>query len=253
MGDASDYAYDPEELVREMVGDVRVVREAAHKAARDAHEAVRSRAERHERKRSTSKTRKSVATRERIMAAAREIMVERGSRGFQMSEVSERCDMSKGALYYYFADRDELLEAIFSEILDETVDALEALVTGATTARQAIRLLCDEIGRRLEAGSPLALALSNEMAASHSDLLKVATVRFGRIIELLAGQFELAKSEGLIRDDVDTMLAGTFVVGGFLMASFAALSPGFETTPATMTDALVELSLRGIGVDGAIL
>ena len=48
--------------------------------------------------RSSTKTRKSAATRERIMAAATSLMVERGNTDFQMSEVSSRCKMSKGAL-----------------------------------------------------------------------------------------------------------------------------------------------------------
>ena len=63
--------------------------------------------------RSGAKTRKSAATREKIMAAATELMVERGNTDFQMSEVSARCQMSKGALYYYFADKGALVQAIF--------------------------------------------------------------------------------------------------------------------------------------------
>lgn len=48
--------------------------------------------------RSGAKTRKSAATRERIMVAASELMTERRGTDFQMSEVSARCNMSKGAL-----------------------------------------------------------------------------------------------------------------------------------------------------------
>lgn len=75
--------------------------------------------------RSGAKTRKSAATREKIMTAATELMVERGNTDFQMSEVSARCQMSKGALYYYFADKGALVQAIFDASIDDLVNQIE--------------------------------------------------------------------------------------------------------------------------------
>ena len=90
--------------------------------------------------RSSSKTRKSVMTRDRIMTAASELMVERGNTSFQMSEVSERCHMSKGSLYYYFADKDELIGAIFDESVDDLVELIESLARETDSARDALCL-----------------------------------------------------------------------------------------------------------------
>ena len=109
--------------------------------------------------RSSTKTRKSAATRERIMAAATSLMVERGNTDFQMSEVSSRCKMSKGALYYYFADKDALVEAIFDRSIDELVDSVEGAVAGASSALEALVSLTRELTCRMSVGSPLALAM----------------------------------------------------------------------------------------------
>ena len=178
---------------------------------------------------------------------------ERGSVDFQMNEVSDRCNMSKGALYYYFSDREELVQAVFAEVFDETIEALEATCDQAETGREAIRLLCAEIVRRLDAGGPFTLAISNEMAVSRDKALTVASERLGRIVKLVSTQFTRAKSEGIIREDVDARLAATHVVGGFLLASVAALDLGYDDDREGMVSALVQLSLRGLGTEGAVL
>ena len=76
-------------------------------------------------------TPKSAATREKIMAAATSLMAERGSADFQMAEVSARCGMSKGSLYYYFSDRAELVRAV----LDRAVDDLWQASRGSSPRR----------------------------------------------------------------------------------------------------------------------
>ena len=80
-----------------------------------SHEVVGERLAGHhmrEEARAAFKTRKSAKTRGRIMEAASRLMVERHGMHFNMSEVSERCRMSKGSLYYYFQDKDDLVEEI---------------------------------------------------------------------------------------------------------------------------------------------
>ena len=84
--------------------------------------------------RSGTATPKSAVTREKIMAAAAELMVERGGTDFQMMEVSARCEMSKGSLYYYFADKGELVRAVLDRSVEALVDAVERVVAQAPSA-----------------------------------------------------------------------------------------------------------------------
>ncbi|MBR1829334.1 MAG: TetR/AcrR family transcriptional regulator [Atopobiaceae bacterium] len=207
-----------EEHAAELLGDVRAAHEAVHEAVSNAVTRERTRI------RAAASTRKSARTRKRIMEAASNLMTERGTTDFQMSEVAERCGVSKGALYYYFADREELAEAVFDQVLEDTMTAIEHIANEAPTAREAIDGLCAEMTRRFEAGSPLALAATNELAHSHGDILTTATERLSRIVRVVAAQIERAKDEGIVRDDVDAALVATFVVGGFLMTSLASAS-----------------------------
>src|SRR3989442_6072538 len=66
--------------------------------------------------------------RTRILAAANQVFGEKGYRQATMDDVAKKLGVSKGALYLYFASKEELFEAIaraeplaFKEILYTTV------------------------------------------------------------------------------------------------------------------------------------
>ena len=236
-----------DEAAQELVGNVK----AATSATR---EAVEERlAKSRDRLRSQAKTRKSAQTRQRIMDAASDLMMERGNTNFQMSEVSDRCQMSKGSLYYYFADRDELIKAIFDESIDELVDGMEEVVSQAASARDALVRLIAEFTRLLRGGSPLGLAMTYELAGSAGSGMPEVTSHFERAAKLLATQLERAKEEGIVRDDVDTEVAAVYATGGFIATSLARVNRRVEDDPDVVTRHLVDVTLRGMGVEGATL
>ncbi len=234
-------------VVTEIVEGVKAAHTAVHAAVGE------QLAKGRDRLRSSSKTRKSVMTRKRIMTAASELMVERGSTAFQMSEVSERCHMSKGALYYYFSDRDELIAAIFDELVDDLVDSIEGVVSQAPSASDALRRLFGEFARRLRAGSPLALAVTHQLVGSPGVSMPEVTSHFVKATKIIASQVERAKGEGLVRNDVDSMVAAVFATGGFVAISLGVAERQFLQDPDVVATNLVEMTLRGIGTEDASL
>ena len=236
-----------DDATTELVGGVRAARSAAHELVGD--QLARGKA----RLKSSSKTRKSALTRKKIMTAASELMAERGNTNFQMSEVSDRCHMSKGALYYYFSDKDELIAAIFDESVDELVGGMEALVAKSPSAREALSALYAEFSRRLRTGSTLSLALTYQLAGSDNRPLSQVTSHFARAAAVIAAQLERAKSEGLVRPDVDTATAATFATGGLITVSMSFAAGQATAGADVISSRLMELILRGVGTEGAAL
>ena len=66
--------------------------------------------------------RRRLSTREEILIAARELMLEVGPEALSLRQVARRADFSPAALYTYFASRDELVAALFAESF-ERLDA----------------------------------------------------------------------------------------------------------------------------------
>lgn len=228
-----------EKTAAEIADGVRAAKSAAQSALGEQME------RRNQRIKSVSKTRKSRATRERIMTAASELMVERGNTDFQMSEVSARCHMSKGALYYYFSDKDELVEAVFEASGDELVSAIEEAVSQAASAREALESLFSELARRMRTRSPLVLAFTVELSSTGGELFSAVSGQLSRIVRIIGELLERGKGEGFVRQDVDTSLAAVYLCGGLVGTTVASASGVMQGSEA-MGLSLMELLAHGV-------
>lgn len=228
-----------EKTAAEIADGVRVAKSVAQSALGEQME------RRKQRIKSVSKTRKSRATRERIMTAASELMVERGNTDFQMSEVSARCHMSKGALYYYFSDKDELVEAVFEASGDELVSAIEEAVSKAASAREALESLFSELSRRMRTRSPLVLALTVELSSMGGELFSAVSGQLSRIVRIIGELLERGKGEGFVRQDVDTGLAAVYLCGGLVGTTVASAS-GIMQGSDVLGSSLMELLAHGV-------
>ena len=77
--------------------------------------------------------------RERILAVATSMFVERGYEGVAMREISDACGITKAALYYHFTGKAELLSEIFTAYLDEMSLVIAAGVEAGGSAESQLR------------------------------------------------------------------------------------------------------------------
>lgn len=63
---------------------------------------------------------------EKILREAGDEFAEKGYEGASLNEIIERAGISKGSLYYYFEDKEDL----FSTVLDEVADRIMSVATG---------------------------------------------------------------------------------------------------------------------------
>ncbi|MFM5908058.1 MAG: TetR/AcrR family transcriptional regulator [Novosphingobium sp.] len=71
---------------------------------------------------------RSKASLERMLAAGRELMIERGSEDFTLQEVSEHGNVSIGSIYLRFESKDNLVRGVIAEALEELAEAEGALL-----------------------------------------------------------------------------------------------------------------------------
>lgn len=67
------------------------------------------------------------AQRENLLGAARAEMLEHGYEGASFNRVIERAGISKGAMYYYFADKADLYRTVTEAVAEEAVAAFGEL------------------------------------------------------------------------------------------------------------------------------
>ena len=73
-------------------------------------------------------TRRKHARPEEITAAALELFVERGYAGTRLEDVAARAGISKGTLYLYFENKEELFKAVVREGLVSPLDAMKSVL-----------------------------------------------------------------------------------------------------------------------------
>jgi AcrR family transcriptional regulator len=78
----------------------------------------------------TGKAEQAEATRRALLATARRLFAERGFAATSTEELVAAAGVTRGALYYHYADKRALFEAVFEDLERELVDVLLAELGG---------------------------------------------------------------------------------------------------------------------------
>jgi AcrR family transcriptional regulator len=147
----------------------------------------------------------ALRNRERIIAAARETMVEFGAE-VPLDEIARRAGVGNATLYRHFADRLELIHYVTLSVMSRTAERAESALAEETDAFQALRrFVHTAVEERIGALCPL---LSDGIDPAHPELL-AARERLETAVEAVMGA---ARESGQLRTDIavgDLMVALT--------------------------------------------
>jgi AcrR family transcriptional regulator len=99
--------------------------------------------------------------REELLAAALRVFARRGYRDAGVDDIAAEAGYSKGALYWHFAGKDELLVALLDERIDAPMREMVALLASAPPERDMSEEAARAFARKL-AGQRDALLLERE-------------------------------------------------------------------------------------------
>ena len=93
---------------------------------------------------------RALETRRRIMDAALELFAERGYGAVAIEDIAEAAGLTKGAVYYWFADKDDLgrdlQHELYERLTDQALGALDPEGDIVTNMRRAFRVYLDALG-----------------------------------------------------------------------------------------------------------
>lgn len=108
------------------------------------------------------RTARRTRTRERILAAAAELMAERGITGTSMDDVAAGAGVAKGSVFYNFGSKEALCRAVIERAVDQFGTAMASARTGRRgwTALEAVALaLLSSVDAAPDMGQVLATEL----------------------------------------------------------------------------------------------
>ncbi len=191
---------------------------------------------------------RGVATRERLLAAAVELLEEGGYAAATVAAVSARAGVATGALYRHFPSKADLFAEVVRSMADRELAAMrEAAATREGPAAEKLEAIVAEFTRRALAQPRLAWALGYEPVDPLVDAERLAYRQTYR--EELAGLLRRAIVAGELPGQ-DVELAAAALIGAIGEALVGPLSPvrGNEADPERIRAALSLFCRQAIGL-----
>ncbi len=159
--------------------------------------------------------------REQIVAAAERVFFAKGFTATSMDQVAAEAEVSKGTLYLYFKNKDDLFIALSSRFLDHLSSRFERLAKqdgpGLKIVESMMRAYAEVVAERPKHFRILAESLATGYSLDTSVPSMAAHQKMiGRLVALLVSAIDKGKLDQSVREDIDaTQVAGQLWGGVF--------------------------------------
>jgi AcrR family transcriptional regulator len=197
--------------------------------------------------RTTERTKaRRAETRERIVAAARELIAEGGYVAAQVAAVADRAGLAVGTVYRYFPSKSDLFAEVFREASQHEVDAMrEAIHASSGAAAERIAAGVDAFARRALRGRRLAWAL---LAEPVDPAVEAERLYFRRSYRDLMAEVIAEGIEAGDLPDQDVEATAAALIGAIGETMLGPLSPTANGgDPEALIASLINFCIRAIG------
>lgn len=158
----------------------------------------------------TPKTRRGRASRDRLIGAAAQSVVDHGIHQMRLDEVLAAAGSSKSQMYHYFQDRDGLVAAAVEHRCAEVLAGLAQAFAGVDSLpslRAVLDAFADQYASRL-AGCPIG-TLAGEVMSGPEPARRVVVEAFASWENHLAQALTRIRDRGELRPDADPAMLAT--------------------------------------------
>jgi TetR/AcrR family transcriptional repressor of nem operon len=196
-------------------------------------------------------TSKGVATQERIVAAAAELMFVRGVAGTTLEQVREAAQVSSSQIYHYFADKNALVHAVVDYQNDAVVgpqeDHLGSLSSVADLRSWRDHIVSLQRRTHCQGGCPIG-ALGSELGELDHDVRTGVAAGFHRWQAALHRGYSGMRESGVLPADIDVDQLATATLaalqGGLLLAQMYRSTEPLEASLDILIDYVQHLTLQ---------
>jgi AcrR family transcriptional regulator len=183
--------------------------------------------------------------RRRILAAAVDLFADHGYDATSVSQVISRAGVAKGGFYHHFASKDELLHAVYGELINRQVEGMGRILAERKSPAETLRLLIADLVETTAASAREALVFSRELSQlGNSRIVQMRSQRrkyHNAMIELVReaqerGQFSAVASPEIV----------TFTIFGVINEMPRWYRPAGRIRPEQIAAEITDLVLAGL-------
>ncbi len=137
-------------------------------------------------------------TEHQILTAAREVFITKGFEGARMQEIADHAGINKALLHYYFRSKENLFEAVFSEVASNLFPAMKQMLEAELELKEKIALFITIYLKALDENPFIPAFIINTLNTNPDSFLKYIK-KAGLNPMLLQRQIDEEAGRGTIR------------------------------------------------------
>ena len=150
---------------------------------------------------------------ERLLAVAVRLFAEKGFEGTSVQEIVAAAGVTKGAMYHYFASKDDLLYEIYHRLLGLQTERLNALADGPGDAADRVRAVAEDVVETTLTSIDEAIVFFRSMHMLPADKRTQVRTERRRYHERFRTLVEEGQRTGTFRGDVSADIVTHFFFG----------------------------------------
>jgi TetR/AcrR family transcriptional regulator, acrAB operon repressor len=166
------------------------------------------------------KAQQAAATREELLAQSLALFAKRGVSNISLDDVAAAAGVTKGAIYWHFRNKDELLQAILDRIRSRWHDRVLAPVTKASNPRVRLERLFDGYAQLFGETPEVCLFLQQTLLDTQNKpcFERVAAV-FEQTTAFIKRILDDGKRDGYFHKSLDSRTTASAIIGSLSGAS----------------------------------
>lgn len=188
--------------------------------------------------------------RDDIVAAAAQLYRRQGFAATSMRHIGDHIGLSKAGLYHHYPSKDALLNAIALSAVEALEGHLDEVMSSGLTGEARLRFFVVSRMRTIAANQDSLTVIWQERPAIGSDTFESVTRRLHQYREGVVSLLERAKTEGVLRADLDARLL-MLALDGMTGWSYIWFQPDGRFAPDELGDAFWEFVWNSVRSDQA--
>lgn len=150
-----------------------------------------------------------------ILNTAEDVFSERGFDEARMDDIAERAGLSKGAIYWYFKKKDDIIAALLDRVFRRSINSMRALATEDSPVLARLAAIGRQISRDYQAMThlmPIALEFY-AIALRQRNVRKHLAAMYAEILAIFVPLIEEGIRRGELDPALDPRQAATALIG----------------------------------------
>lgn len=152
---------------------------------------------------------------ERIQQKAHDLFMEYGLRSVSMDDIANALGISKKTIYQFFADKDELVQAVLSDVITNNKDCCQRDISISENAVHEIFIAMDMMAEMLGGMNPSLLFDMQKYHPATYEKFRLYKNEF--LYNVMRQNLLRGIEEGLYRDDLNIEIIARFRVEGIMV------------------------------------